>query len=118
MTEDQWNSCADPETMIRYLANVVWFPNRTSKRKKRLFATACCRRINGLDDRACQELETAEQYAERELSQEESEAASKAYFGTAILAAPWGLKAVLAAKAAGWGGASASAAGVIAEHAQ
>jgi hypothetical protein len=39
MTEDEWLACADPSPMVRLL----W--EAGSKRKLRLFAVACCRRV-------------------------------------------------------------------------
>src|SRR5579862_9867338 len=85
MTESEWLACADPMLMLEFLIGpaeetfivsagdaVPWvdYPNkRISKRKERLFACACCRRIwhllTGERSRIARKaLATAELYAE------------------------------------------------------
>ena len=60
MTEQDWMSCADPTPMLVFLGG------KTSNRKFRLFACACCRRIRPLirDKRSWQAVEIAEEYAD------------------------------------------------------
>ncbi|MDY3555924.1 hypothetical protein R5W24_005070 [Gemmata sp. JC717] len=61
MTETEWLGCADPTSMVRHLQRF-----RSSDRKFRLFAAACCRRIaHRLPDDRCREaLDTSERYLE------------------------------------------------------
>jgi hypothetical protein len=60
MTEADWEACQDPAAMLEYLRG------RTSERKMRLFAVACCRRIWGILEaaQAQQAVLVAEQYAD------------------------------------------------------
>jgi hypothetical protein len=60
MNDAEWQTCTEPEAMLRFLENKV------SNRKLRLFAVACCRRVWPLliDDRSRQAVEVAEQFAE------------------------------------------------------
>ncbi len=47
MTEAEWLKCAELEAMLRFVSRY------TSRRKERLFAVACCRRVDHLlDDRS------------------------------------------------------------------
>lgn len=116
MTEAEWLACEDPEGMIGFLANTVYFPNRTSKRKKRLFVIACCRRAyDSLNNAERQILAEAERLAEGEATPAEEEGSTSAYYGAYPGQAPSpGHEAVEAARAAGWGGGSAAAARAVA----
>lgn len=60
MTETQWLTNTDPCKMLEFLSGKV------SKRKMRLFACACCRRIWHLlaDDRSREGVQVSEQYAD------------------------------------------------------
>jgi hypothetical protein len=59
MTEAEWLACTDPAAMLTHVQR------RGSPRKRRLFATACCRRIWPLlDDAGRRAVEAAEQYAD------------------------------------------------------
>jgi hypothetical protein len=59
MTRAEWLACVDPATMLTYLHA------RTSWRKRRLFAAACCRRLRPLlDDASRRAVEKDEQYAD------------------------------------------------------
>jgi hypothetical protein len=61
VTEQEWLGCTDPEMVLRFLRR------RTSERKSRLFACACCRRLGGLlYNHSCQRaLKAAERYADQ-----------------------------------------------------
>jgi hypothetical protein len=60
MTEQEWLACDKPHPMLTYLRR------RASKRKLRLYACGCCRRVWGLlrDERSRRAVEVAEQYAD------------------------------------------------------
>src|SRR5688500_8538051 len=62
MTEEQWLACTDPHKMM----SRVW--RKASRRKRRLFGCACCRRIwHLIDDTFCMRaIETAERFADRQ----------------------------------------------------
>ncbi|MCI0456051.1 MAG: hypothetical protein L0Z62_03605 [Gemmataceae bacterium] len=65
MTEDEWLTCDKPLRMSEFL-------NRPSARKRRLFAVACCRRIEPLlEPFARQAIQTAERYADGLATNEE-----------------------------------------------
>jgi hypothetical protein len=60
MTEAEWDACADPEKMVVFLGR------RTSRRKLRWFACACCRRLweHLKDEDVRKALDRAERYAD------------------------------------------------------
>lgn len=65
MTEEQWLGCADD---VEWLANYVIFQTRATDRKARLFACACCHRIERqLGDELLRLLESTEQFADGKL---------------------------------------------------
>jgi hypothetical protein len=102
MTEAEWRSCTDPAEMLAILEN------RTSDRKLRLFACACCRNVWHLvDNPHCREaVLVAEQFADGQATEEELQAAerlaqdNRPMFGTANLAAAWAVHADAAEAAA------------------
>src|SRR5262249_18195998 len=61
VTEAEWLVCNDPNLML------ASFPSKTSRRKMRLFACACCRRIWHLliDDRSRIAVEKSELYTDQ-----------------------------------------------------
>jgi hypothetical protein len=73
VTEAEWDSCADLDELLWFLQD----SGRTTDRKLRLFACACCRRIwERLCERCSrQAVEIAERYADGKASFEELEAA-------------------------------------------
>jgi hypothetical protein len=76
MTEAEWLASADPEAMLRFLAD------RVSLRKQRLFALACARRVAPLwdDARGWLALELAERFADDQVAEEEVTVAVNAVF--------------------------------------
>jgi hypothetical protein len=60
MTEAEWLACDDPKPMLEFLRD------KASDRKLRLFACACCRRVERLltQPRICKSLNVAELYAD------------------------------------------------------
>jgi len=70
-TEAHWRTCADPEPLLDFLMD------KGSKRKWRLFAVACCRRVQHLmrDERSRQVIEIAARYIEGSVPEEEMRAA-------------------------------------------
>lgn len=74
MTEAQWLACIDPAPMLTYLHGKV------SERRRRLFASACCRRLWHLlpDERSRRAIEAAERNADEETDEQELRLASTA----------------------------------------
>jgi hypothetical protein len=66
MTEADWLGCSDPEAMLRFLRTQMTFRTRAARRKLRLHACACCRRIWDLlgDERSRRAIEVSEAYEE------------------------------------------------------
>jgi hypothetical protein len=85
VTEAEWLACTDPDKMLAFMAGAIsarrprvleWLgiplkrpeptPKKASDRKLRLYACACCRRIEALmDDPRCQQaVEVAERFAD------------------------------------------------------
>jgi hypothetical protein len=62
MTESEWQSCRDPQAMLKWLRD----SEKTSERKLRLFAVACARRVVhlSLEARSHRAVEMAEQFAD------------------------------------------------------
>jgi hypothetical protein len=60
MTEAEWLNCSDPKVMLEYLRD------KTSDRKFRLFAVACCRRVERYfeDDCCLRAVDLVEQYVD------------------------------------------------------
>jgi hypothetical protein len=67
MTEEHWLTCDDPHVMLEFLRG------RASKRKIRLFACACCRRVVSFhpDARSLHSLDVGEWFADGDASAEE-----------------------------------------------
>src|SRR5688572_18552310 len=77
MRKHQWRTCADIGDMLHSLRSL-----RVSVRKLRLFACACCRRIDELmpDERCRAAVAVAEQFAEGAVSREALTAANRDAF--------------------------------------
>jgi hypothetical protein len=73
MTEAEWLACMDPQKLLEFLRGKV------SERKLRLYACACCRRIERLmpDEPGRRAVEVAERYADQQASREELKQARK-----------------------------------------
>src|SRR6476469_4577538 len=100
MTEAEWLACEDPH---RFFGEPVRFE---SDRKWRLFACACCRRVEELmpDERSHFALDAAEEFADGLVTEEElgrafedaQEAALQWYFGAPGVPHSCGLASALA----------------------
>jgi hypothetical protein len=73
MTEQEWLVCTDPQKMLEFLRG------RSSERKLRLFAVACCRWVDGLvaEVRGQNAVEAAERYADGGVTSEDLATARK-----------------------------------------
>ena len=71
MTEEEWLECTDPQKMLEL------FAGKTSERKLRLFACACCRRIesNLREKRSRWIIEVSERYADGRATRERLDSA-------------------------------------------
>jgi hypothetical protein len=84
MTESEWLACDDPQAMLEHLR-----PRRgrcrTSERKLRLFACACCRRTwHLIPAEACRNaVEVADRHADERITEEERLAAWSAAYAAA-----------------------------------
>ena len=60
ITDDDWRGCEDPASLLHFLSD------KGTERQWRLFAVACCKRIDRFmaDDRSRRAVEVAERYAE------------------------------------------------------
>jgi hypothetical protein len=73
MTEAEWLACNDPDPMLEFLRD------KSSDRKLRLFACACCRALSAVSDSdVCEAVQVAEQYADGLITPEERQAAASA----------------------------------------
>jgi hypothetical protein len=73
MTEEEWLTSEDPETMLAYLGK------KATDRKLRLFSLACCRRVWNFvkDERLKTALDTLERYADKAASEKQRTEAGK-----------------------------------------
>jgi hypothetical protein len=72
MTENEWQTCTDPQPMLAHLLD----SGRATDRKLRLFAVACCRRVSHLFDDVFDSekaVTAAEQFADGRASQQRLE---------------------------------------------
>ncbi|MHC5540072.1 hypothetical protein ACYOEI_17780 [Singulisphaera rosea] len=74
MTASDWRDCQDPTSLLHFLTD------KGTERQWRLFAVACCKRIDRFitDDRSRRAVEVAERYAEGTATDEELEEARTA----------------------------------------
>jgi hypothetical protein len=75
MTEEEWLACRDPDALLEFLLSEAACRHRPqpSRRKLRLFACACCRRIWPFltDDCSRHAVEVAERHADRLATREQ-----------------------------------------------
>jgi hypothetical protein len=75
MTEAEWLACRDPHALLEFLHAEAraWRQPQPSRRKLRLFASACCRRAWSAiaDERSRKAVEVTERYADRLASRQE-----------------------------------------------
>jgi hypothetical protein len=79
VTEVEFNTCSDPQWLLEFLS----FGGQASARKLRLFAVACCRRVEHLlrDERLHWAIGVAERLADGVAKEEERAAAERAAYG-------------------------------------
>ncbi len=99
MTESEWLSCRDPQKMLDFLRDDV----KTSERKLRMFAVACCRRVGRhlVDRRSRNAVEVAERVADGRASESERQEAYTAAWAAVGADAVTLASEVDAARAAG-----------------
>jgi hypothetical protein len=80
MTEEEWSSHSQPEEWLLSARVMHLLHGKTSARKLRLFAVACCQRVKHLlqDERSRFALEMAERHADGRASDEELAQAERA----------------------------------------
>src|SRR5262245_18929848 len=78
MTEAEWLASRGPREMIWGLRDRINLRLKRNRRKLRLFAVACCRRIQHLLEKrdAVRAVDLAERYADGQVSEDEMMAAS------------------------------------------
>ena len=114
MTEAEWLVSADPQAMLRWLADTTHGPClRATDRKLRLFACACCRQVWPAltDERSRRAVLVAERFVDGAATQEERAAAWSAAWAAAWAAArdAVGSAAWAAVGSAAWAAAGAAA---------
>ncbi len=95
VTEAEWLACTDPQPMLEFLRT----GGRENRRKLRLFAVACCRRVWPLldDERSRLAVEAAELYADGLASEQDLQEAHQLAWEA------WGMPARTAARDASIG---------------
>ena len=109
MTEAEWLACADPQQLVKFLLQDGFYGGsarlaaeaRVGKRKLRLFACACCRRIWHLlpDQQAREVVQVAERYADGLATREELIVASDAGMGSIPASGSMGVDRAICAAA-------------------